>query len=369
MKKATFCLLLPLGFVLFSCRSPFQGDPVSSNPSPLSADATSASKEETVSSQEEVVSSEPAENKKAIVLVLSGQSNMEGSTYFDNGKSWLKNYLDERAIDSTPFFSGMAEVQTSFRGYYPYGGWGDPSVNCHASNTTDRMAGLFLPTKVGMGASDVDIGPEIGLSYSLRDLGSADKPVFLIKSAFSGSGFSKSNYNWKTDADGGEGCHLWSETKTFVHNNLALIEKMGFEPEIKAWLWHQGETDSNSVSDATNYLTYMRDLLTEFRGEFASYAPQGEGNNIAFVDCTIYDGTRLRYTAVDSLNATKKTLAADSPHNFLINASTKDEGGLKLEIGGQGDIGGCHNVYHYTTADCFRLGEAYGAILRDNGVI
>ena len=28
------------------------------------------------------------------VYVMAGQSNMEGSTFFDNGKNWLRNEMD-----------------------------------------------------------------------------------------------------------------------------------------------------------------------------------------------------------------------------------------------------------------------------------
>ncbi|MDD6302946.1 MAG: sialate O-acetylesterase [Bacillales bacterium] len=307
------------------------------------------------------------EDNEVAVIVMSGQSNMHGSTYFDNGQQWLKKYLDTRDIDMQPFVDGINEVQTSFRGYYPYGG-GNPSANCYASNMEDNMAGKFLPTKLGMGYSQNDMGPEIGLTHVLRDYASEEKPIFLIKSAFSGAGFSGHNdYNWKATKDDGK--VLWDETKLFVHNNLALIEDMGFKPVVKAWLWHQGESDANSVQQATDYLVSMRNLLGEFREEFASYAPYEEGESIAFVDCTIYDGKRLTYSAVDTLNQTKKTLSEESDMNFLINASTKDLNGMNFEIGGHSNIGGCDGIYHYTTEDCFKLGEEYGKILVDNFII
>ena len=320
---------------------------------------------------------------KVQVIVMSGQSNMEGSTYYDNGQGWLRNACEELVeeghdpIDADIFFDGMPDVQCSYRGYYPYGG-GDPAANAHASNTSDKMAGKFLNLKVGMGQKDVAMGPEIGLGNVLHtnEIGTEEKPVYLIKSAFSGSSFKINNQgpkkHWKVaDDNNGEEGELWTETKTFVKNNLKLIEDAGFHPEIKAWLWHQGESDSDddTMSNEDNYGKYMRHLLAEFREEFAEYAPEEDGDNIAFVDCTIYDGTRLTYTGVDTLNATKKAISEDSENNYLINASTKDSEGLGLEIGGYQNLGGCYETYHYVTKDLFRLGEAYGNILVENEII
>lgn len=309
---------------------------------------------------------------KVQVIVMSGQSNMEGSTYYDNGQGWLRNACEELVeeghdpIDADIFFDGMPDIQCSYRGYYPYGG-GDPAANAHASNAADKMAGKFLNLKVGMGQKDVAMGPEIGLGNVLHtnEIGTEEKPVYLIKSAFSGSSFKINNQaakkHWKVaDDNNGEEGELWTETKQFVHNNLKLIEDAGFHPEIKAWLWHQGESDSddNDMASDDVYGNYMRHLLAEFREEFSEYAPEEDGDNIAFVDCTIYDGTRLTYNGVDTLNATKKKISEESDHNYLINASCKDSEGLGLEIGGYQNLGGCYETYHYVTKDLFRLGEA-----------
>ena len=330
-------------------------------------------------------SSEPEAEEdplKVQVIVMSGQSNMEGSTYYDNGKGWLRNAcleLEDEGhdpIDADIFFDGMPDIQCSYRGYYPYSG-NNAAQNAHASNTADKMAGKVLNLKVGMGQKDVAMGPEIGLGNVLHthEVGTEEKPVYLIKSAFSGSSFKKQNNSkkhWKVadDNDGEEG-ELWTETKEFVHNNLKLIEDAGFHPEIKAWLWHQGEsdTDNNAQASDEQYGTFMRHLLAEFREEFHEYAPEQDGEKIAFVDCTIYDGTRLTYSGVDTLNETKRGIAAEKENNYIINASCKDEGGLGLEIGGQQNLGGCYDTYHYVTKDLFRLGEAYGNILIDNEII
>ena len=316
--------------------------------------------------------------KIARVIVMSGQSPMEGSTFFDHGGTpWLRNAvaeLEEKGHDEIrvdDFFvdedgvGGIPEVQCSFRGYYPY----ESPIRVHASNVDDPMAGEFQNVRVGMGNKDEYMGPEIGLANVIRDYATEDEPIFLIKTAFSGSSFHDNNppeYIWRVadDNNGTEG-KLWTEAKEFIGNNLELIREMGFEPEMKAFLWHQGESDSSTAQ----YGDWMRHLLNEFREEYSDIAPSENGENIAFVDCTIYDGTRITYGGVDNLNKTKKAIAEESEMNFIINGSVKEEDGLNLEIGGNQNIGGCDGMYHYTTIDCFRLGEAYGNVLVENGII
>lgn len=324
---------------------------------------------------EEQPTSEPEPDNKVQVIVMSGQSNMEGSTLFDKdtggtSRKWLKNYLETREIEYAPFVNGIKEVQTSFRGYYPYTNAADPSKGCNASNKTKPMDGKFLATKCGMANSTKDIGPEIGMTHVIRSKATEEKPIFIIKSAFCGSGFSKSTtseYNWLINQESEK--NLWNQTKLFVNNNLELIKGMGFEPEIKAWCWHQGESDSDTTKIANDYAKHMRDLLGAFRSEFKEYAPEKDGEKIAFVDCTIYDGTRVKYAAVSTLNKVKKAIAEESEYNFIINGSMKEEGGLKLEIGGPQNLDGCRDTYHYTTENMFRLGEAYGNILVENNII
>ena len=317
--------------------------------------------------------------KKAQVIVMSGQSNMEGSTLWgekgnghEDDDNWLEKAFEELGTkyDAADYIDGnVPEIQMSFRCFYPY----ENPIKVNASNMEDPMAGEFKNLKVGMANQTRFIGPEIGLANILREKASEDAPIFFIKSAYGGSSLgdqmgTNKEYIWRTadDGNGTEG-KLWTETKEFVHNNLELIEELGFEPEIKAWLWHQGESDGNN----SNYGNQMRHLISEFREEFAPNAVDEDGENIAFVDCTIYDGGRIGYNAEKKggLNDMKKAIAEEGENNYIINGSFIDEGGLQLQIGGNSDLDGGFNKYHYITKDCIRLGEAYGNILVDNSII
>ncbi len=328
------------------------------------------------SSPEAPSSSEPEpEDNRVSVFVLSGQSNMEGSTYFDNGKDWLRKAIDklnedmELDMDPEAAFDGIEEIQTSFYGFYPYqGDW--TKIKPHCSNPDDPLAGEFKDTQVGMGNRDDFMGPEIGLAYGLKDNRIDDKPIFFIKCAFSGAGFENGQTpTFKSRSKGIEG-QLYDRIVTYTRNNLGLIEEMGYEPVIKGFLWHQGESDANQRNQTSKYKDNLGTLVSDFREDFADYALDGDGENINFIDALVYDGTRLTYGDIDNLNNAKIELSEESDRNFCINTSCKREGGMGLQIGGrQGDVEGGCDTYHYITVDCVRLGLAYADVILENGML
>ena len=326
----------------------------------------------------------PVEDNTVDVFVLSGQSNMEGSTTYvsDKGDQWLRNAFEQLDLDITPFEDadgnisknapGIENVLTSYYGFYPPSG---PNA-AHASNSEDKLAGKFLPTNVAMGSQERFMGPEIGISYVLQEYATEDRPIYLIKCAFSGSGFTNSAPNWAHDSSfsGYNKDNNLYETyfAPFVTNNLELIEEeTGKEPVIKAFLWHQGESDSGS----SNYKDHLGSLVERFRDDYTDYAPDQDGQNIAFIDGYIYDGPRSPYGADTDLtvNKQKDLLAQEKENNYVINTSYHHEDGQeKMELNinpDRGDVDGGVDNYHYKTYDCVRLGMAYAQMLIDNEII
>ena len=313
------------------------------------------------------------------VFVLSGQSNMEGSTYWthpSNNTPLLENYFNERGLDFEPVKNGIPNVLTTFYGFYHPSGWEQAHSNSPDKSSADaRLTPNFQPTKVGMGVGDRGddpnpfFGPELGIANTIKDEVSEDSPVHLIKCAFSGSGFTNGNYasgdpDWDSREDNPRES-LFYLLKTYTHRALAAIEETGKVPVIKGFIWHQGESGGGKP----NYETSMRKLLADFKEEFADYAPNQDVDNIAFLDCTIYDGkgtSSLNY-GTDTNNA-KLAIANESEDdlNFCINAN-HEEGGLGLEVGD--DSKGGYNTYHYNTSDAYRLGEAYGQLILDHNLL
>lgn len=328
-------------------------------------------------------SSQEPKPREVSVFLMGGQSNMEGNTYFqdDDGKDWLKDAFEELGIDDGDCcYEGIKEVKTSF-----YGGatWFIGGNSMRGSNTENPAEGRFLDTKVGFGCGVPalgGIGPEVGLAYNLKEYASEDNPVYLIKCAFGGSSMGGGG-SWGWDPTISNGKSLYKDQfKPFVDKNLADIEELeGMKPTIKGFLWHQGENDS-STSAASQYKSNLEKLVGQVREDYAPYAAEEEGENIAFVDCYIYDkGTNDNETMpsgsklsdIKTLNAQKKAFSEESDMNFIVNSSWQYEDGLKLQIQTEssGTVNGAIGQQHYQTKDMFLLGQAYADILIENYLI
>ena len=315
------------------------------------------------------------DNTHVDVFVLSGQSNMEGSTYYvhPNGTELLKNYFEEEGMDYEPVAEGIPTVKTSYYGFYYPNGWAQAhTASPDTSSPEARMTPNFQPTKVGMGVGDtvqgkkdIFFGPELGLANTIAEAASEENPVHLIKCAFSGSGFTKTDgANWtKRDEDPTKS--LFYLLKTYTYNCLHAIEETGKVPVLKGFLWHQGESDGGDAK----YEDYTRTLVGDFREEFKSYAVDEDPDKIAFIDCTIYDGkgtSRMSYGTAANNAKLKIGNESEDDLNFCINAN-HEEGGLGLEIGD--DSKGGYNTYHYNTPDAYKLGKAYGEIIINNNLL
>ena len=311
-------------------------------------------------------------DKPINVFVLAGQSNMEGNTQFDDGpgKEYLADTLDEMGItDADDCYEGIPEVLTSY--------FVGPAFNLnetHGSNEEDNIAGKFLPTKLGMGAgSNHDqFGPEVGAAYSLVDYATENEPVYFVKAAFGGSSIT-GNWNINSESD-----LYQNRLVKFLNNNLNLIEeKEGKKPVIKGLLWHQGENDA---SNGSTYKQNLSDLVSRFRSDFASYAPEEKGDNIAFIDCYIFDKgdsdsaslpSNVNVGTMKVLNNAKKEFSEEGDMNFVINSSWQYEGGLKLQVNenssgvDHGGVGG----QHYWAGDMFKLGMEYAKVIIENDLL
>lgn len=324
------------------------------------------------------------EEKAPIVFVFSGQSNMEGQTNFGTGNgdtSYLTSAFEALGIeDGEECITGINSVMTSYYGN-GYGELDRDDYNrsdVHASNTTDKIKGQFFPTKIGMGHSDSQMGPELGCAYALKDQATSDQPIYFVKMASSGSGFAQTGSsaegkNWEVKtADGTVVEHnLYSDfLKPFLQNNLNWIEETtGTKPVIKGWLWHQGESDGGEQAKRDAYARRLSDMIDVFRTDFESYATDEDGKNIAFIDGMTFEGGTMLAGAADAkaLNDIKLAAADASDNRYIVDTyanEEKTEANL-LTVSGNGSTQGVH----YNTKDSFRLGMAYGKVILDNNLL
>ena len=323
-------------------------------------------------------SSEPEEDPNAVsVFVLSGQSNMEGNTSFKSGSTDLiAQAFEEMGLEDPEILTetGVESVQTSLY----CAGYGqldhtklDTNTQVNSTNKTERFKGEFVPTKTGLGLNSSKMGPELGMAYALKDEATAEKPIYFIKMASGGSGFEQNTqYNWPVkDAEGN-----WPEInmyhtfcKPFIENNLELIKEAGFKPVIKGWLWHQGESDS-ATEKIAKYKQRLGDMVELFRTDFAPYAKEEKGENIAFVDGMIYQGSGTAWGAQTSkdMNAVKQEFADSADNNYIVDIYANEEPIAENELK-PGTPGG--DNMHYNVKSSLRLGMGYAKVILDNNLL
>ena len=306
------------------------------------------------------------------VFLLSGQSNMEGNS----GISGLEQAFTDLGLeDYSSVSKGIPSVQSSVY-CAGYGELDHTKLEQNSklqayTNEENQFAGKFIDTIPGLGNGKSNMGPEFGAAYALRDYATEDVPIFFVKMASNGSGFEQggTQYNWPVKDDQGNfpEINLYSTfAKPFLENNLQLIKDMGFKPVIKGWLWHQGESDCDGGNKTAKYAQRLGDMVAQFREDFASYAREKDGENIAFIDGMVYQGSNTAWTKPEDMNAQKELFANSGDNNYLVdiygNAAKTAENELK-----PGSPGG--DSMHYSTKSCLRLGMAYGKVIIDNDLL
>ena len=321
-------------------------------------------------------SEEPPVNENEVsVFLLSGQSNMEGNS--SSSEANLRQAFTDLGFDDfDDVYGGMPEVQSSVY-CAGYGELDHTKLNNNSrlqayTNKEAPFDGLFIDTVPGLGNNSGQMGPEFGMAYFLKDYATEDKPIFLVKMASNGSGFEQgsTDYNWPVkDANGNfPEINLYDTfAKPFLENNLKLIEDMGFDPVIKGWVWHQGESDS-ATEKIKVYGQRLGDMVEQFREDFADYAPDQDGDNIAFIDGMIYQGEGTAWGAQTSkdMNAAKQAFADSADNNYIVDIYGNEEAIPENELK-PGSPGG--DNMHYSTKSSLRLGMAYGKVIVDNDLL
>ena len=318
----------------------------------------SAPKEES-SSMAPTTSVKEKDPNEVSVFVMTGQSNMEGKSRFSESNI-NSVFTDLEITDGNCCITGIEEVQTSFFGQ-GYDQIYDESL-VHASNneTGHKIEGKFLDTKGGMGDSNSTIGPELGAAYAIKDEVDPDNPVYFIKCGISGSGFAQSSnngdkINWNIDKE--ENLYV-GIFKTYTDNCLQLIKDAGKTPVIKGFMWNQGESDAYD-GKIELYNERFNKLFDKFKEDYAEYAPDGDGDNIALLDALIYEGGESSsYKPVELNNEKLKNI--EEHDNYYYVDATNREGGLGLTM---------QDSLHYDLKSMFRLGMAYGQAILDNDLL
>ncbi len=288
------------------------------------------------------------------VIILAGQSNMEGNTrWYRNGKQTI---TDEEKEKYQSGFDGYAQISYKMMGY-------SSNTNSKKLNLTDvedpadDIECHWNEVELGQAYDKWCFGPEIGIAEKIAEQ-EYEKPVYIIKFASGGTNLYS---QWRSD-EGMEG-DRYLNFIPFVKASLrSIVEDEELVPVIKAFCWMQGESDS----DPTYKLLYEQrenDLINNFTIEFSDYASP---NGIKFIDAGISDGLNEYGSPVwayNEINTAKINNQKKDPNNrYYIDTIAA---GLKTDInclkGG--------DIYHYDAESMIKLGHLFGDVLINNNII
>lgn len=268
-------------------------------------------------------SSQEEESNVAQVVVLLGQSNMEGHTYV--------NYLSKTMSDkAAEYAAGYDDVQISF--------W---NTETYTSNSE------FVDVKLGQGKSQNHFGPEVGIAETMHN--NHKKNVFLVKYA---QGATSLSGHWlsPSSSNSGRAGTLYTGAVEYVLQAVDALENMGYYPEIKAICWMQGEDDSNG-NQYNSYYTYTKNFIHDLRESLKMYM---DLDGIGFLDAAI--AANEVWKEHEIINNAKKQNALEDELSDFVDTNAEH---LHTNYEPVGAV----DIYHYDSDSMIKLGQLFGNVL------
>ena len=260
------------------------------------------------------------ENRHARVILLGGQSNASGCSRDD----YLQKNVSEEKY--TEYKNGYDNVYINYyvSGYNSSNGF----VKCAAMQ--GEGGGFF--------------GPELGLAEKLNEMYPGET-FFIIKCAWGGTNLFE---QWLSPSGKGKTGDLYLQFVDYVNTSLEYLESKNYDIEIEAMCWMQGESDSFSVENATDYAQNLSNFISDIREEFKGYASR---DGIAFVDAYIADNP-VFWVYCDLVNASKRTVADLSPMNALVDT-------VSLGLSCSEEPADSPDLAHYDSLSEIKLGNMF----------
>lgn len=258
----------------------------------------------------------------ARVVLLFGQSNMEGESY--------RIHLENR-VSKAKFFeyqNGYEDIQISY--HVPW-------------NPAQQSKNHFVRVALGQGGQEDRFGPEIGLAEYLHERNR--KNVFFVKYSYGGTRLAT---QWKSPSSGKEG-ELYKGAVEYTLNAMSVLENLGYFPIIDAICWMQGESDCDQATYSSYdpiYYDLEKNFIKDLRKDLAYY---GNLNGIGFVDAGISTCPYWKFSA--ELNADKQRISEEDDLNYYF--STSD-----LEWHNEPSMGA--DDAHYDSTSEITLGHRFG---------
>lgn len=277
-------------------------------------------------------SSSESEQEEISVVILAGQSNMEGNTW----SQYISTSYGFSEEEVSRIKAGYQDLTMSYRCFW----------NGNPSGGTDSY-GTFQSIKLGQANTIDKFGPEIGIADYLTEQELGGKVAF-IKYAVGASVLAPEAGEWGSPSSGRAKNGKWYDnTLALVAEGLETLErKTGKKPVIKAMCWMQGESDAGVSNYANNYFTNLINFVSDLREEWEGDSKEG---GFTFIDAYIsqyWNGYR-------TINGAKLEFNNFDDNSLLID--TIDEG-LEYDTQPVGNV----DYYHYDAYSMFKLGRLFG---------
>lgn len=261
-------------------------------------------------------------NKVAKIILMCGQSNMDGNSYV----KYLPNILDSNTLDS--FTYGTEEVKINYIGGFGY----------NHSNYD------FLNVKLGQGVSKDHFGPEIGLSKVIID--NSIKDIFLIKLSLGNSSLINDWYSFSIDNKGSE---LYNYFIHYVNLCISKLEEKDYKVDIISLLFMQGESDAfKGLCEKYEY--YLDTFYKDIKSKFSIYLDK----KFSFIDALISDSPYWEEYKI--INDSKISLS-NKYNDYIIVDTIKNNLSYNKEPYEEVDYA------HYDSQSEYKLGILYGEAL------
>lgn len=224
--------------------------------------------------------------KKAKVILLGGQSNASGCSRDE----YLKKNVSE---------DKYKEYKNGFDNVY---------IN-YLSGQNQSFG--FVKCSTLQGEMQESFGPELGMAEKLHEL-YPDETFFIIKCAWGGTNLYK---QWLSPSSKGETGILYEKFVKYVNTSMKYLISKNYDVEIEGMCWMQGESDSFSVQNATDYELHLCNFIKDIRKQFSKYKSD---DGIAFVDAYI-DAKPAYWVYYELVNSSKQKVSDMSPMNVVVD--------------------------------------------------
>ena len=259
------------------------------------------------------------EGKTVKVILLGGQSNASGCS--------LDEYLQKKVSAEK-----YAEYENGYDNVY---------INYFASGTNESKG--FVQCATRQGEQGTCFGPELGIAEKLNEM-YPDEMFFVIKYAWGGTNLYD---QWLSPSGRGKTGEQYRSFVSFVQTSIEYLESKNYVVEIEGMCWMQGESDSLSEENATDYKVNLSHFIKDIRKKFSRYADDG----IAFVDAYIAANPTY-WVYCHTVNQSKEAVARSSSMNVVINTVTA---GLSCSSEPEGNP----DIPHYDSLSQIKLGHLF----------